>query len=75
MLYGIPNFYPKFGYATAGPEHFIELTRLTDPAVLPAVERVAAVVLQGSAVVLRAAVRCSAPIGLLLLILVWPAKT
>jgi Acetyltransferase (GNAT) domain len=36
MLYGIPNFYPKFGYATAGPEHFIELTRLSEPAILPA---------------------------------------
>jgi GNAT superfamily N-acetyltransferase len=36
MLYGIPNFYPKFGYATAGPDQFIELTRLADPAVLPA---------------------------------------
>jgi GNAT superfamily N-acetyltransferase len=36
MLYGIPNFYPKFGYATAGPDHLIELKRLGDPAVLPA---------------------------------------
>jgi hypothetical protein len=25
MLYGISNFYPKFGYATAGPEQFITL--------------------------------------------------
>jgi GNAT superfamily N-acetyltransferase len=25
MLYGIPDFYPKFGYATAGPDHLIEL--------------------------------------------------
>src|SRR5437868_6051335 len=25
MLYGIPDFYPKFGYATAGPDHSIEL--------------------------------------------------
>ncbi len=24
-LYGIPNFYPKFGYATAGPEHVLML--------------------------------------------------
>src|SRR5213083_2629485 len=29
MLYGIPHFYPKFGYATAGPEHFVTLTRVT----------------------------------------------
>jgi hypothetical protein len=36
MLYGIPNFYPKFGYATAGPDHFVWLTRLTDPAPMPA---------------------------------------
>jgi hypothetical protein len=36
MLYGIPNFYPKFGYATAGPDQFIELTRLAESAVLPA---------------------------------------
>jgi hypothetical protein len=36
MLYGIPNFYPKFGYATAGPDHFIWLTRLADEAILPA---------------------------------------
>jgi GNAT superfamily N-acetyltransferase len=35
MLYGIPHFYPKFGYATAGPDQFIELTRLSDPAALP----------------------------------------
>lgn len=25
MLYGIPNFYEKFGYVQAGPEYFIEL--------------------------------------------------
>src|SRR5437867_1539399 len=36
MLYGIPNFYPKFGYATAGPDHFIRLTRLTELPELPA---------------------------------------
>jgi hypothetical protein len=29
MLYGIPDFYPKFGYATAGPDHFIHLTDLS----------------------------------------------
>jgi hypothetical protein len=36
MLYGIPDFYPKFGYATAGPDHFVWLTRPTDPAPMPA---------------------------------------
>lgn len=35
MLYGIPDFYPKFGYATAGPEHFIELPGSFDGAALP----------------------------------------
>lgn len=30
MLYGISNFYPKFGYATAGPDHCIILTNLND---------------------------------------------
>jgi hypothetical protein len=35
MLYGIPRFYPKFGFATAGPDHFISLTRLSDPPPLP----------------------------------------
>src|SRR3954453_6375447 len=35
MLYGISNFYPKFGYATAGPDHFVRLTRLTDVPALP----------------------------------------
>jgi predicted acetyltransferase len=40
MLYGIPHFYPKFGYATAGPDQFITLTRLTDAAVMPAGWRV-----------------------------------
>ena len=28
MLYGIRDFYPKFGYATAGPGHHIYLTDL-----------------------------------------------
>ncbi|MDQ2732187.1 MAG: GNAT family N-acetyltransferase [Armatimonadota bacterium] len=28
MLYGIRDFYPKFGYATAGPDHLIELLEL-----------------------------------------------
>jgi predicted N-acetyltransferase YhbS len=28
MLYGIPNFYPKFGYATAGPDHLIHLLEI-----------------------------------------------
>ncbi|MGH2531758.1 MAG: GNAT family N-acetyltransferase [Thermomicrobiales bacterium] len=31
-LYGIPDFYPKFGYATLGPYHVI---RLTDPSRVP----------------------------------------
>lgn len=35
MLYGIPNFYPKFGYATAGPDHFISLTVAGQPVALP----------------------------------------
>jgi hypothetical protein len=34
MLYGIPDFYPKFGYATAGPEHSIELPGPFDAAAL-----------------------------------------
>jgi hypothetical protein len=25
MLYGIPDFYPRFGYATAGPDHLLTL--------------------------------------------------
>jgi GNAT superfamily N-acetyltransferase len=36
MLYGIRDFYPKFGYATAGPDHFIQLTRLPEGAAMPA---------------------------------------
>jgi hypothetical protein len=28
MLYGIPDFYPKFGYATAGADHYVYLTYL-----------------------------------------------
>jgi hypothetical protein len=28
MLYGIPDFYPKFGYATAGAEHTLYLRSL-----------------------------------------------
>ncbi len=35
MLYGIPHFYPKFGYSTAGPDQFIALTRLTAARDLP----------------------------------------
>jgi hypothetical protein len=35
MLYGIPDFYPKFGYATAGPDHYIALKGRFDDAVLP----------------------------------------
>jgi GNAT superfamily N-acetyltransferase len=35
MLYGIRDFYPKFGYATAGPEHFLKLRRLDAPAPMP----------------------------------------
>ncbi|MEN6355476.1 MAG: GNAT family N-acetyltransferase [Armatimonadota bacterium] len=30
MLYGISNFYHKFGYATSGPEHYILFTNLDD---------------------------------------------
>jgi hypothetical protein len=36
MLYGIIDFYPKFGYATAGPDHRIELTNLSEPPPMPA---------------------------------------
>lgn len=35
MLYGIQNLYHKFGYATAGPDHFIALERLDQEAPLP----------------------------------------
>lgn len=36
MLYGIRNFYEKFGYATAGPAHHIFLTDLSLSTELPA---------------------------------------
>jgi hypothetical protein len=36
LLYGIPDFYPKFGYATAGPEYAIQLRSLSPQAPLPA---------------------------------------
>ncbi len=36
VLYGIAGFYPKFGFATAGPEHFLELTKLDERPPLPA---------------------------------------
>lgn len=36
MLYGIPDFYPKFGFATAGPEYALQLRSLARPAVGPA---------------------------------------
>ncbi len=35
MLYGIPDYYPKFGYATAGPDHYLQLTDLSADAPLP----------------------------------------
>jgi len=35
MLYGIRDFYPKFGYATAGPDHIVVLTDLKRDNVLP----------------------------------------
>jgi GNAT superfamily N-acetyltransferase len=35
MLYGIPDFYHRFGYATAGPDHRLHLTHLERPADLP----------------------------------------
>ncbi len=35
MLYGIRDFYPKFGYATAGPDHLALLTDLKRNASLP----------------------------------------
>jgi hypothetical protein len=30
MLYGIPDFHPKFGYAAAGPQYRVVLTRLDE---------------------------------------------
>ncbi len=53
MLYGIPGFYPQFGYATAGPEYTLSLplagptppfpagglARPAQPADLPAIQR------------------------------------
>ena len=35
MLYGIRDFYPKFGYATAGPDHIAVLTDLQRDSALP----------------------------------------
>ncbi|MCW3097208.1 MAG: hypothetical protein JWL77_2826 [Chthonomonadaceae bacterium] len=36
MLYGIPDFYPKFGYATAGPDYLVILNDLERDNALPA---------------------------------------
>ena len=36
MLYGIRDFYPKFGFATAGPDHLVQLTDLERDSALPA---------------------------------------
>jgi predicted acetyltransferase len=35
MLYGISDFYPKFGYATAGPDYLVLLTELERDNVVP----------------------------------------
>lgn len=35
MLYGIPDFYPKFGYSTAGPDQMLELRPPKSSIVLP----------------------------------------
>jgi hypothetical protein len=35
MLYGIPDFYHRFGYVTTGPEHRLYLTRLDQPVAFP----------------------------------------
>lgn len=35
MLYGIPDYYPKFGYATAGPEYLIHLPPALAPVPMP----------------------------------------
>ena len=35
MLYGIPDFYPKFGYATAGPDYIVILNALDRDNTLP----------------------------------------
>jgi GNAT superfamily N-acetyltransferase len=35
MLYGIPHFYPKFGYTTAGPDQFVSLTAREEVCAMP----------------------------------------
>ena len=35
MLYGIPDFYHRFGYVTTGPEHRLYLNRLDQPVAFP----------------------------------------
>ena len=35
MLHGIDDFYPKFGFAQAGPEQYIQLTKLDRSTALP----------------------------------------
>ena len=35
MLYGIRDYYTRFGYATAGPEHRLRLTHAVEPRPLP----------------------------------------
>jgi GNAT acetyltransferase-like protein len=35
MLYGIRDFYPKFGYATAGPDHRVVISELSQNLTLP----------------------------------------
>lgn len=35
MLYGIPDFYPRFGYATAGPDYAVSLSLTAPAAPLP----------------------------------------
>lgn len=35
LLHGIDDFYPKFGFAQAGPEQYIQLTRLERSTALP----------------------------------------
>lgn len=35
MLYGIPDYYHKFGYASAGPHRGVKVSVRTEPAVLP----------------------------------------
>ena len=51
MLYGIRDFYPKFGYATAGPDYLISIGDLDGGSALPPGWKVRAIVSDDLAVV------------------------